>query len=176
MGAAARVDDEPTPWRTRPSAPTASLPTVLIRTRVQTSLPVTRRQMAMVAMLSERWTYKQIAAFFGLSVAGVREHIVSAAARIPGDGPPAERCVMWYRGASLQVLFGRDVINVEDLDPALRRLAQQDGTVLSMPALAPSAAPAPDYRAPNPREQRSRKTPPAPPIASTAVPQSTTVG
>jgi len=158
---------EQTPWRQRPSAIVASHPTVLIRTRVQTSKPITRRQMAMIAMLSERWTYKQIAAFFGLTVCGVREHIVEAARRIPGDGPPSERCVMWYRGASLQVLFGRDVIDLTDLSPALRRMAQIDGTTLSIPALAASAAPAPDYRAPNPREQRSRKTPPAPPIAST---------
>ena len=165
MGSAAHAEPN-TPWRTRPTADSpSSFPVVLIRTRVPTSKPVTRRQMAIIAMLSERWTLKQIAAFFGISVQGVREHLVGAARRIPGDGPPTERCVMWYRGASLQVLFGRDVIDVTDLDPALRQIAQHEGTTLSIPALAASAAPAPDYRAPNPREQRSRKTPPAPPIA-----------
>jgi DNA-binding NarL/FixJ family response regulator len=54
----------------QPTPPGA--PVFLVRTRVQPLQPITRRQMAVIAMLSEGWVYKQIATFLGISMRTVR--------------------------------------------------------------------------------------------------------
>jgi DNA-binding CsgD family transcriptional regulator len=145
----------------QPTPPGA--PVFLVRTRLQPLQPITRRQMAVIAMLSEGWIFKQIATFLGISLRTVRWHTTAAARRIPGDRPPIERVIAWYRGASLEVLTGHHVFSPAQLVPHARHLSQcqvahDGGGMVAIPALAPSAAPAPDYGPPDPNEQLSLKS------------------
>lgn len=134
------------------------VPALLVRVRVQPWQPITPRQMAVIAMLSEGWTYYQIARFLGITPRSVRFHTLMAARRIPGDRPPSERLIAWYRGASLEVLTGHQVFTPSDLGVSPRQLDAAAGGVVAIPTLAPSAAPAPDYSAPDPNEQHSLKS------------------
>ena len=130
-------------------------PVFLVRTRIEPNKPITPRQMAIIAAYSEGWAPSHVAKFLGVSQRTVRFHTVEASRRIPGDRPPMEKLIAWYRGATIEVLTGRQVWTPSDLSP--RQLVSHSDGVVAISALAASSAPAPDYSPPDPNEQRSRK-------------------
>lgn len=57
---------------------------------------LTSRQAQIVARIAEGMSTKDIARDMGLSVRTVEAYIQAAAHRIPGQGKPREKCLLWY--------------------------------------------------------------------------------
>jgi DNA-binding CsgD family transcriptional regulator len=91
--------------------------------RVPLNLPLSRRQLLVVALLSEGYKLKEIADLIGIKERAVREHIERAAPRIPGDLPSQARLIAWYRGATLGVLTGKFVWDLHTLPKQVAPLA-----------------------------------------------------
>lgn len=77
--------------------------------RVPTYVPLSPMQFLCAVLVGVGRSYKEIAAELKIEVSTVRMHINVAASRIPGDLPAKARVVAWARGATLEVLEGRDL-------------------------------------------------------------------
>lgn len=74
--------------------------------RVPVAVPLTPHQARVMQYLSDGLTYWAIARLTGASEFAVRRTTQKVASRIPGDLPVRDRCVVWWRGATLAVLMG----------------------------------------------------------------------
>lgn len=72
--------------------------------RVPCTEPLSPRQLEVAALLSAGQKPAEIAKQLGVAYRTIVFHITTAAERIPGDMAGANKVVMWYRGASAQVL------------------------------------------------------------------------
>lgn len=77
--------------------------------RVPPARPLTARQAQVVEMASRGLTYYAIGRLLGCSDEAVRALVQKVASRLPGDLPPRERCIVWWRGANVAVLMGLPV-------------------------------------------------------------------
>ena len=68
--------------------------------------PLTARQTRIAELLSDGYTPGEIARGLCIAEITVRYHIEQAARRIAGDLPPRSRVVMWWRGATREMLLG----------------------------------------------------------------------
>lgn len=59
---------------------------------------LTPRQAQVCALVAQGKSTKAIARVTGLSVHTVTNHIMAAADRIPGDGRPRYKCMVWFFG------------------------------------------------------------------------------
>lgn len=74
--------------------------------RVAPARPLTDRQATVVDMVARGLTYFAIGRLLGCSDEAVRAMVQKVASRIPGDLPPRERCIVWWRGGDITVLMG----------------------------------------------------------------------
>lgn len=72
--------------------------------------PMSPTQYAVVMLLGVRYSYQRIAQELGVRPETVRSHAVQAAEKIPGDFPVQARCMLWARGATLDVLTGEGLM------------------------------------------------------------------
>ena len=67
-------------------------------TRADLSRPLTPAELKAAHYLSQGLTYRQLAEVLGISPRTAKQHIINAAAKIPGDLPLQLRVITWYRG------------------------------------------------------------------------------
>lgn len=72
--------------------------------RLVLKVPLTARQERVAALLSDGLEMDAIARHLGCARSNVDYHVKQAARKIPGDLPRAARLILWWRGASLEVL------------------------------------------------------------------------
>lgn len=77
--------------------------------RVPPARALTARQAHVVDLASRGLTYYAIGRLMGCSDEAVRALVQKVASRLPGDLPPRERCIVWWRGANVSVLMGLPV-------------------------------------------------------------------
>lgn len=68
--------------------------------------PLSTMQEVVCNLLGVGLSYGEVAGELRISEDMVRTHTKRAAARIPGDLPAQTRCIVWARGATLDVLQG----------------------------------------------------------------------
>lgn len=90
-------------------------------TRAPLSGPLSPRQWYIVQAVCEGRAAREVAVELGVSEAAIRDHIRRAAQRINSDLPRLMRLVLWYRGASPDMLTGATVRHLPP--PPLRRLS-----------------------------------------------------
>lgn len=83
--------------------------------------PLTRAQQAVVAGLARGASYEDLAHWLGVKPRTIRFHAEEAATKIPGNLPPQIRCMMWARGATVDMLEGRAYGSPEELLAAMKR-------------------------------------------------------
>jgi hypothetical protein len=76
----------------------------MVRAELLTPLSVT--QQLVVELLGLNLTHGEVGQELGISEDMAREHCKRAAKKIPGDLPAQVKCMMWARGANLDVLKG----------------------------------------------------------------------
>ncbi|HTJ62107.1 MAG TPA: hypothetical protein VL333_13030 [Candidatus Saccharimonadales bacterium] len=74
--------------------------------RVALLAPFSTMQEIVVDLLGVGLTYTELAVHLKISEEVVREHAKRAARKIPSDLPTQMRCIVWARGATLDVLQG----------------------------------------------------------------------
>ena len=75
--------------------------------RVPTYRPLSSTESVIAALLATgRYNYHSLAEHMACSWKSVKTHVYRAALKIPGDLPAQVRLVVWYRGATLDVLTG----------------------------------------------------------------------
>lgn len=57
---------------------------------------LTPREREVVAYVARGWKNQKIASALGISVETVDRHIRNAAERIPGNGKPRYKCLLWF--------------------------------------------------------------------------------
>ncbi len=72
--------------------------------RIAIDSPLTARQEHVAEMLSDGLSLREIADVLGVQEITVRWHLNQAAAKVPGDLPRRVRLVLWWRGASQDLL------------------------------------------------------------------------
>lgn len=74
--------------------------------RVPLHRELTDSERAVSLLLARGFKPDQIATRVGTSVHTVRMHIIGAALKIPGDLPAQTKLIVWWRGATHDVLTG----------------------------------------------------------------------
>jgi DNA-binding NarL/FixJ family response regulator len=57
--------------------------------------PLTRREVEVARLIVRGWSYCRVARSLGITERTVQSHVVNAAAKIGGDGPPKIRLVLF---------------------------------------------------------------------------------
>lgn len=74
--------------------------------RVALARPFTPTEEVVVELIGRRLNLTQIGVKLGLTKNAVNFHISRAAGKIPGELPRKVRILLWYRGATLELLGG----------------------------------------------------------------------
>lgn len=74
--------------------------------RTTPARPLSRMQLIVCDLLGVGLTAREVAKELHISVDMVKQHTKRAAEKLPGDLPAQSRCVVWARGATLDVLQG----------------------------------------------------------------------
>lgn len=91
--------------------------------RVPLFAPLTLAQQAVVAGLARGASYEDLAHWLGVKKRTIRFHAEEAATKIPGNLPPQFRCMMWARGATIDMLEGRAYGSPEQLLADMKKTA-----------------------------------------------------
>lgn len=75
-------------------------------TRVPLHRDLTESERIVALLLARGFKPDKIAMRVGCAVNTVRMHIITAALKIPGNLPAQTKLIVWWRGASLDVLTG----------------------------------------------------------------------
>ena len=62
---------------------------------------LTPKQREIAQLVAQGWTHKRISRETGLAIQTVKEHVRAAAERIPGDGPPKYKLIVFVLRSEL---------------------------------------------------------------------------